>query len=54
MVPSFPCALWKPTISLIGKSQIRSEFKTKNGSSLEVRISFAKAKGPAVPSGSVS
>ena len=42
------------TISLNGKSQITSELKTKNGSSPEVRLSFAKAKGPAVPSASVS
>ena len=54
MVPSFPWALWKSTISLNGKSQITSELRTKNGSLPEARISLARAKGPAVPSGSVS
>lgn len=54
MVPSFPCALWKSTISLKGKSQMTSELRTKKGSSDEVRMSFAKANGPAVPRGSDS
>lgn len=31
-----------------------SELRTKNGSLEEVSISFARARGPAVPNGSVS
>ena len=36
------------------KSQMTSELRTKKGSSEEVKISRANAKGPAVPSGSDS
>ena len=49
IVPSRPWFWWNLTISVKGKSQITSEFKTKKGSSFVVKISRDKAKGPAVP-----
>lgn len=47
IVPSLPWFLWNASISLNGKSQIISEFKTKKGSSSSVSNSRAKASGPA-------
>jgi len=47
IVPSPPCALWNFKRDSKGKSQITSEFKTKNGSSSFAKISLARARGPA-------
>ena len=47
MVPSLPWCLWNNSMSLNGKSQITSLFKTKKGVSSSSRISLAKASGPA-------
>ena len=53
IVPSPPCFLWKASISEKGNVQITSAFNTKKGSP-SFKRSRAKAKGPAVPNGSVS
>lgn len=47
IVPSLPCCWWKFNMSSKGKSQMTSLLRTKKGSSLSVKSSRAKAKGPA-------
>eukprot|EP01018_Ginkgo_biloba_P000026 Gb_00115 [translate_table: standard] len=52
---SAPCDLWNSIISFKGNSQITSLFNTKIGCpEPSTSLDLAKAKGPAVPKGSVS
>jgi len=55
MEASPPWVLWNAIICLSGYSLITSLLRTKNGSpEASTSLSLARAKGPAVPSGSVS